>query len=61
MTMSLVALFGAAGLILGGLGAAVGGWLPWLSLSTGVVLAIVGERLLAGGWVEALAASAWAR
>jgi len=30
--------------------------LPWLSLSTGVVLAIVGGRLLAGGWVEALAA-----
>ncbi len=53
MTISFVALFGAAGLILGGVGAAVGGWLPWLSLGTGVVLAIVGGRLLAGGSVEA--------
>jgi cytochrome c biogenesis protein CcdA len=42
MTTSFVALFGAAGLILGGVGAAVGGWLPWLSLGTGVLLAIVG-------------------
>ncbi len=53
MTISFVALFGAAGLILGGVGAAVGGWLPWLSLGTGVVLAIVGGRLLAGGSVVA--------
>ncbi len=53
MTISFVALFGAAGLILGGVGAAVGGWLPWLSLGTGVVLAILGGRLLAGGSVEA--------
>jgi cytochrome c biogenesis protein CcdA len=56
MTISFVALFGAAGLILAGLGAAIGGWLPWLSLGTGVVLAIVGGRLLAGGSVEAPAA-----
>ena len=53
MTISFVALFGAAGLILGGVGAAVGGWLPWLSLGTGVVLAMLGGRLLAGGSVEA--------
>ena len=53
MTVSFVALFGAAGLILGGVGAAVGGWLPWLSLGTGVALAILGGRLLAGGSVEA--------
>jgi cytochrome c-type biogenesis protein len=53
MTISFVALFGAAGLILGSLGAAAGGWLPWLSLGTGVVLAIAGGRLLAGGSVEA--------
>jgi cytochrome c biogenesis protein CcdA len=53
MTISFVALFGAAGLILGGVGAAVGGWLPWVSLGTGVVLAVVGGRLLAGGCVEA--------
>jgi cytochrome c biogenesis protein CcdA len=31
----------------------VGGWLPWLSLGTGVVLAIAGGRLLAGGSIEA--------
>jgi cytochrome c-type biogenesis protein len=31
----------------------VGGWLPWLSLGTGVVLAMVGGRLLAGTSVEA--------
>jgi len=53
MTISFVVLFGAAGLILGAVGAALGGWLPWLSLGTGVVLAIVGGRLLAGGSVEA--------
>ena len=56
MTMSFVALFGAAGLILGFLGAAVGGWLPWVSLATGVVLAIAGGRLLAGGSLDAPAA-----
>ena len=44
MTVSFVALFGAAGLILGFLGAAVGGWLPWVSLATGAVLAVD------GGW-----------
>jgi len=53
MTISFVALFGAAGLILGFLGAAVGGWLPWVSLATGVVLAIAGGRLLAGGSLDA--------
>jgi len=56
MTMSFVALFGAAGLILGFLGAAGGGWLPWVSLATGVVLAIAGGRLLAGGSLDAPAA-----
>ena len=53
MSLSFVALFGAAGLILGALGAAAGGWLPWLSLSTGVLLAVAGGRLLAGGSVAA--------
>jgi cytochrome c biogenesis protein CcdA len=53
MTFSFVALFGAAGLILGALGAAIGGWLPWLSLATGVVLAVAGGRLLAGGAIDA--------
>ena len=47
------ALFGAAGLILGFLGAAVGGWLPWVSLATGVVLAVAGGRLLAGRSLDA--------
>jgi cytochrome c biogenesis protein CcdA len=49
MTVSFVALFGVAGLMLGALGAAVGGWLPWLSIGTGVVLVIAGGRLLTGG------------
>src|SRR5919202_646548 len=53
MSLSFVALFGAAGLALGALGAAAGGWLPWLSLSTGVLLALAGGRLLAGGSVAA--------
>ena len=56
MTISFVALFGAAGVILGLLGGALGGWLPWVSLGTGVVLAIAGGRLLAGGSFEAPAA-----
>jgi cytochrome c biogenesis protein CcdA len=56
MTISFVALFGAVGLILGVVGAAVGGWLPWLSLATGVVLAIAGGRLLAGGSIDAASA-----
>jgi hypothetical protein len=51
-----VALFGAVGLIPGVVGAAVGGWLPWLSLATGVVLAIAGGRLLAGGSIDAASA-----
>jgi cytochrome c-type biogenesis protein len=53
MSLSFVALFGAAGLVLGALGAAAGGWLPWLSLSTGVLLPIAGGRLLAGGTIAA--------
>src|SRR5918912_3401589 len=56
MSLSFVALFGAAGLVLGALGAAAGGGLPWLSLSTGVLLALAGGRLLAGGSVAALPA-----
>jgi cytochrome c-type biogenesis protein len=53
MTLSFVALFGAVGLILGVIGASAGGWLPWVSLSTGVMLAIAAGRLLAGGSVAA--------
>ena len=57
MSASVVALFAAAGLVLGALGAAAADWLPWLSLSTGVLLAILGGRLLAGGAVTAVAAA----
>jgi cytochrome c biogenesis protein CcdA len=53
MSLSFVALFGVAGLVLGAVGAAAGGWLPWLSLSTGVLLAVAGGRWLAGGPVAA--------
>jgi cytochrome c-type biogenesis protein len=53
MTMSFVMLFGLAGLILGAIGTAAGSWLPWLSLGTGVVLAVAGGQLLAGGSVGA--------
>lgn len=56
MSLSVVALFGAAGVIVGAVGAAAGGWLPWLSLSTGVLLALAGGRLLAGGSVAATGA-----
>jgi cytochrome c biogenesis protein CcdA len=56
MSFSFVALFGVAGLVLAALGAAMGGVLPWLSLGTGVVMAIVGGRLLAGGSLDAPAA-----
>jgi cytochrome c biogenesis protein CcdA len=53
MTMSFVALFGAAGVALGAAGAAVGGLLPWLSIAIGVLLAVAGGRLLAGGSLDA--------
>jgi cytochrome c biogenesis protein CcdA len=56
MSLSFVALFGTSGLVLGALGAAAGGWLPWLSLSTGVLLAIAGGRLLAGETIAATGA-----
>src|SRR6266700_3070009 len=57
MTMSSGVLCGLAGLMLGWIGtAAGGGWLPWLSLGTGVVLTIAGGRLLAGGFIGAPAA-----
>ncbi len=53
MTTSFIALFGAAGVVLGAAGAAVGDLLPWLSLGTGVLLAVTGGRLLAGGSLDA--------
>jgi cytochrome c biogenesis protein CcdA len=54
MTGSFVALFGAAGVVLGVAGAAVGPLLPWLSVAVGVLLVFGGGRLLAG---RALAAA----
>ena len=56
MSVSFVVLFGAAGLVLGALGAAAGQWLPWLSIATGVLLAVAGGRLLAGASIGAPAA-----
>jgi cytochrome c-type biogenesis protein len=53
MTLSFVALFGAAGLILGAAGAAAGALLPWLSIAVGVALVLAGGRLLAGGSIDA--------
>jgi cytochrome c-type biogenesis protein len=55
MTASFVALFGAAGVVLGAAGAAVGGLLPWLSVAVGVLLVFAGGRLLAGGSLLAAA------
>lgn len=54
MTASFVALFGAAGVVLGLAGAVVGPMLPWLSIAVGVLLVFTGGRLLAG---RALAAA----
>jgi cytochrome c biogenesis protein CcdA len=48
MTASFVALFGAAGLALGTIGAALGSLLPWLSVAVGVLLVVAGGRLLGG-------------
>lgn len=53
MTASFVALFGAAGIVLGAAGAALGGVLPWVSLAAGVLLIAVGGRLLARGSFDA--------
>jgi len=48
MTGSFVVLFGAAGVVLGVAGTAVGPLLPWLSVAVGVLLVFAGGRLLAG-------------
>jgi cytochrome c biogenesis protein CcdA len=58
ITTSFVALFGAAGVVLGVAGAAVGPLLPWLSMAVGVVLVLAGGRLLAGGSLALMAAPA---
>jgi len=56
MSASFVGLFGAAGLVLGVAGAAVGPLLPWLSVTVGVLLVLTAGRLLAGGTVSAVPA-----
>ena len=53
MTTSFVAVFGAAGLLVGAAGAAVGSLLPWLSVLVGLLLVLAGGRLLAGGSLTA--------
>jgi cytochrome c-type biogenesis protein len=49
MTASFVVLFGAAGVVVGGLSVATGAALPWVSLAVGVLLAVAGGHVLAGG------------
>jgi cytochrome c-type biogenesis protein len=56
MALSFVGLFGAAGLVLGAAGGAVGVLLPWLSVAVGVVLVLTAGRLLAGGFIGAVGA-----
>lgn len=51
MTLSFVALFGAAGLVLSVASAAVGPALPWMSLLVGVILVVSGGFVLGGGTV----------
>ena len=63
VTVGFVVLFGFAGAIIGlGARSLVSSILPWLGLSIGIVLAIVGSWLLGGGKLyTALAAQAAAR
>ena len=49
MTAGFVLLFGLAGLVIGGGAKSVVDFIPWLGLSVGVLLAIAGSWLLAGG------------
>lgn len=56
VTAGFVVLFGTAGLLLGGIGAAAVRSLPWLGLMVGVVLAAAGAAALAGGPSPSIAA-----
>jgi cytochrome c biogenesis protein CcdA len=56
VTGGFVVLFTAAGLLLGGLGAAIVRSLPWLGLAVGIVLVAAGALALVGGWFPSLAA-----
>ena len=52
MTAGFVALFGLAGLALGAAATVLADLLPWLSLLIGVLLTLIGGRMLAGGAVH---------
>jgi cytochrome c-type biogenesis protein len=49
VTVSFVALFGAAGLVIGAAGSLVVAALPWLSVAVGGLLVLAGARILGGG------------
>ena len=49
VTISFVVLFASAGLAVGVAASAVGVYLPWASVVTGVLLVVAGGHLLAGG------------
>jgi len=53
MTLGFVALFGLAGLALGIAAAELVDLLPWVSLLIGVLLTLLGGRMLAGAGVDA--------
>lgn len=52
MTAGFVAVFGAFGLVVAPLALSVERWLPVLTIVVGVVLVVLGGRLLAGGTLE---------
>ena len=51
VTLGFILLFGAAGLIIGGGTRGVVDFIPWIGFSVGILLALVGSWLLAGGKV----------
>ncbi len=51
MTLGFILVFGVAGLILSAVSAALVQYLPWLGLCVGVLLAVMGGRMLAGAMV----------
>jgi cytochrome c-type biogenesis protein len=55
-TAGFVVLFTAAGLLLGGIGAAIVRALPWFGLLVGAALVLTGAMALTGGWFPSLAA-----
>jgi cytochrome c biogenesis protein CcdA len=53
MTAGFLIIFGGAGLALGAASSAIGRYLPWLGLAVGVLLVVVGGRMLGGALVYA--------